>query len=363
MELTVIMKITIFDSKITKMLASFFLAVALVSGVSVVNKANIVEAHTISPQKERKFAAEQLAQDQKKYTMYQVSEGSEIRNIQDKLIAYNSDRLNYNDGKHDRWLDPVWIVENGTVDGASAAGMALSGYIKIHAKANEYVQGIDERNYIAYSYSSALLAHEFGHFANQDTLSWKDGEKYRWQDEHEADKTAIEFLDKVPDYSISSMLLIGSGEDGIHSSPEEVTKYIEDWSYGRVKFIQYDWWNCIFTVDGKLFNPPNGNKGLRDTVDTKGMPRTLYLAGQIASCIHQGIWKKENIAYAKESYFFKNGRDNKTTLAVWSDSSCNGRPAKILATFDFDFSKNGQYSQEEKWQIENFNYTKNFPVE
>lgn len=358
------MKITIFDSKIAKMLASLFLAVALVVSVNVIDNENIAEAHTISPQKEREFAAEELAQDQKKYTIYQASEGSEIRNIQDKLIAYNSDRLNYNDGKHDRWLEPVWIVDNNTVDDeVPAVGMALSGYVKIHAEANNCVRGVDERNYTAYSYSSALLAHEFGHFVNKDTLSWKDGKKYRWEDEHEADKTAIELLDKVPDYSISSMLIDAGGADGIHSSPEEVMKYIEDWSYGRVKFIQYDWWDCIFTVDGKLFNPPNGNKGLRDTVDTKGRSRTLYLAGQIASCIHQGIWKKENIAYAKESYFFKNGRDNKTTLAVWSDSSCNGKPAKILATFDFDFSKNGQYSQEEKWQIENFNYTKNFPVE
>ena len=51
------MKITIFDSRITKMLASFFLAVAMLGGEVAISDANIAEAKekiiTIARQKER----------------------------------------------------------------------------------------------------------------------------------------------------------------------------------------------------------------------------------------------------------------------------------------------------------------------
>lgn len=357
------MKITIFNSKTTKMLASFFLAVACLGGINIVNISSVAEAKiiTTTPKAERAGAETIFKKDKEKYHLRDTAEDSPLRKIQDTLITYNSDKLNYNDGKHDRWLSPVGIADsNYPYNGASCGGVTY-----IRKEYEDALIGCPEYNFVEYSNVAALLAHEFGHFVNKDTLSWVEGipKTARRDDEFGADQMGMNLLDKVPEYSIASMLNYASGFQNIYPTATDDMKYIEDWSYGRVKFIQYDWWNCIFTVDGKLFNPPNGNKGLRDTVDTKGMPRTLYLAGQIASCIHQGIWKKENIAYAKESYFFKNGRDNKTTLAVWSDSSCNGKPAKILATFDFDFSKNGQYSQEEKWQIENFNYTKNFPVE
>ena len=52
MELTVIMKITIFDSRITKMLASFFLAVAMLGGVAAISDANIAEANSAFSKKD-----------------------------------------------------------------------------------------------------------------------------------------------------------------------------------------------------------------------------------------------------------------------------------------------------------------------
>lgn len=89
---------------------------------------------------------------------------------------------------------------------------------------------------------------------------------------------------------------------------------------------------------------------------------TLFLAGQIASCIHHGIWKKEYISYDRESRFFPDGRDDKTTLAVWTDASHAGFPAKILQTFAFDLGKEGHFStEEEKLQAEQLHYIKNLP--
>jgi hypothetical protein len=210
---------------------------------------------------------------------------------------------------------------------------------------------------------AALLAHEFGHFVNKDTLSWVEGypKSARRDDEFGADQMGMQLMDAVPEYSMGSVAGETSGFLGIFPTAADDLKFIEDWSYGRVKFLQLDPWHCVFTVDGKLFSPPNGDKGLRDSFDASASDRTLYLAGQIASCIHHGIWKKENIAYNRESRFFPNGRDNKTTMAVWADSSRSGDPVKILATFDIDLSTpKAERSVEAQCQANNFNYLLNF---
>lgn len=326
------MKITIFNSKIAKMLAPLFLAVACLGGINIVNISSVAEAKiiTTTPKAERAGAETIFKKDKEKYHLRDTAEDSPLRKIQDTLITYNSDKLNYNDGKHDRWLSPVGIADsNYPYNGASCGGVTY-----IRKEYEDALIGCPEYNFVEYSNVAALLAHEFGHFVNKDTLSWVEGipKTARRDDEFEADQMGMNLLDKVPEYSIASMLNYASGFQNIYPTATDDMKYIEDWSYGRVKLVQLDPWNCIFTVDGKVFSIGESH-GLWDSYDARAIERTQYLMGQIASCIHHNMWKKGNMLWGRESDYFLNGRPNKTTLLVYDKNS--SVPIKFLGTFDF----------------------------
>ena len=361
------MKITIFNSKTTKMLASFFLAVACLGGINIVNISNVAEAKiiTTTPKAERAGAETIFKKEKEKYHLRDTAEDSPLRKIQDNLVAYNSDRLNYNDGKHDRWLSPVGIADsNYPYNGASCGGVT---YIK--KEYEDALIGCPEYNIVGYSNVAALLAHEFGHFVNKDTLSWVEGipKAARRDDEFEADQMGMNLLDKVPEYSIASMLNYASGFQNIYPTATDDMKYIEDWSYGRVKLVQLDPWNCIFTVDGKVFSIGESH-GLWDSYDARAIERTQYLMGQIASCIHHNMWKKGNMLWGRESDYFLNGRPNKTTLLVYDKNS--NVPIKFLGTFDFSIDDLNApkhtttiKTMAKDMEIASFNAIKDFPKE
>lgn len=363
------MKITIFDSRITKMLASFFLAVAMLGGVAAISDANIAEAKekmvTITPQKERENAIERYEKREAQYHFRIAEKDSPLRQIQDTLVAYNSDRLNYNDGKHERWLEPVGVAEyNYPHEASSSAGISY-----MNQKYEDQVNGYNSYDIIRYSDVAAVMAHEFGHFVNKDTLSWVKGypKSAQRDDEFGADQMGMNLLDKVPEYSIASMLNGASGFQNIYPTATDDIKYIEDWSYGRVKLVQLDPWNCIFTVDGKVFSIGESH-GLWDSYDARAIERTQYLMGQIASCIHHNMWKKGNMLWGRESDYFLNGRPNKTTLLVYDKNS--NVPIKFLGTFDFSIDDLNApkhtttiKTMAKDMEIASFNAIKDFPKE
>lgn len=367
MELTVIMKITISDSRITKMFASLFLAVALIGSISVMNNANIAEAKekmvTITPQKEREYAIERYEKKEAQYHFRIAEKDSPLRQIQDTLVTYNSDKLNYNDGKHERWLEPVGVVEYSYPHGASSS----AGVSYMNQQYEDRVNGYNSYDIIRYSDVAAVMAHEFGHFVNKDTLIWVKGypKSAQRDDEFGADQMGMELLDKVPEYSMGSMVARATGFQGIYPTSADDFKFLEDWSYGRVKLIRFDTFNCIFTVDGKMFTVGQSH-GL-GWQDARNTDRTLYLMGQIASCIHHGIWKKSNFLWIPESDYFPNGRNDKMLLLVCDQDS--DVSIKILATFDFteaelkdrtNMKKNLSNPEKDK-DVDDFNFIINWP--
>jgi hypothetical protein len=89
---------------------------------------------------------------------------------------------------------------------------------------------------------------EFGHFAEKDTLIYpsKETKETKRTREFNADQMGMELLDRVPEYSMGSMVGRATGFQGIYPTAAEDMKFIEDWSYGRVKLIQLDRFHCIF---------------------------------------------------------------------------------------------------------------------
>ena len=324
-----------------------------------------------SVEKEREWAMQDLAEDRAKYEMVQSQPGSPLRHMQDELIKYNSDKLNYDDGKHDRWLEPVWLCLSQSM---ASTGWSQGGYVAINQRTVGAANGMEhpfkmrentERNIYNNSTIAKTLAHEFGHFINNDARTGatkKSSTSIKC--EYAADEMAMVLLGNVPEYSAGSEIDVdlesnGNGYDpalGYQTHPSEQDRakaelaYIKKISGGRVVLDR----DCHLTVDGKLFM---GTGYLPDSEDGKGVERTVYLAGQIATCIQKGIWKRENIAHAAESYFFSDGRDNKTTLAVWSTSEYKGTPAKILGTFDYDSRKSkDERTPAEKDEVHALNY-------
>jgi hypothetical protein len=355
------MEITIFEDKKMKILATLFLAVAWFTGMDMIENTAEAKIITTTPRAERAGAENIFNKEKEQYHLREASADSPLRKIQDKLVTYNPDKLNYNDGKHDRWLEPIGIADNNYPnEGASCAGVT---YVK--KLYEDKLAGFPDYDIVRYSDVAALLAHEFGHFVNKDTLSWVEGypKSARRDDEFGADQMGMQLMDAVPEYSMGSVAGETSGFLGIFPTAADDLKFIEDWSYGRVKFTWDGWDDCVsFILDGVPFAPPVGDAYRFDAYG--GYRRVFYLAGQIASCIHHGIWKKENIAYAPESYFFPDGRDDKTVLAVWTDSSCVGQPAKILATFHIDMKKPKESRDRfERCEANSLNYIKHLPKE
>ena len=349
----------------SRKLSFSFLAAAFAATVFIGFAPSQAEARMASVEQEREWAQETLEEDQAKYEMVQAEPGSPLRRIQDRLIQYNSDRLNYNDGKHDRWLEPVWL-NMSTMKGSA---WSQGGYVLI---ANETVRKatfdgtFEERDIYGSSMVAKTLAHEFAHFANEDVRKGNTRTSAKMLAcEYRADKDSLEFLSNVPEFSIGSRLsqdtrLSGGGinidtGERTHPADEERTQMVRDtikeWSNGRVELDR----NCRMTYDGKLFNGTGYVEG-SEVFDDNIKERTAYLAGQIADCIRRGVWKRENVAGAKETYFYKDGASNRSVLAVFKDTSLKGAPVKILGNFNFDYAKaKSERTADEQKEVDVYN--------
>ena len=342
------------SKKMAAMVMAACFAMSGATAAGYVLAPNQAEAKMASPEQERKWAKKAQEDDAKKYRIEQSEPGSPLRHIQDQLIKYNSDRLNYDDGKHDRWLEPVWL---GFGD-IPTTGWSQGGYVMIPNKTVTIANGRQgvlnhqenvNNDYNIYNNSNIAetLAHEFAHFANNDSRKGSVSKSSTSiACELKADATAREFLANVPEYSMGSQLpCYAQGRwNGVdrklgyktHPSDQERFRAIADdvrkISNGRVSVDN----ELHLTVDGKLFM---GTGYVQTTDEADKKIRTAYLAGQIATCIQKGIWNRDYIAYNAENKIFKDGRPDKVVLAIWDNSQCVGEPKKILGTFDYDMHK------------------------
>lgn len=332
----------------SRKLSFSFLAAAFAATVFVGFAPSQAEARMASVEQERKWAQEVMEEDQAKYEMVQAEPGSPLRRIQDRLIQYNSGRLNYNDGKHARWLEPVWL-NMSTMNGSA---WSQGGYVLI---ANETVQDaiyggdFGERDIYGSSMVAKTLAHEFAHFANEDVRKGNTRTSAKTLAcEYRADKDSLEFLSNVPEFSIGTRFSRDAHRDGLgldlvteektHPSDQEraqmVMDTIKEWSNGRVQINR----DCQMIYDGKLFNGTGYVDGSLIYEDDR-KERTVYLAGQIADCIHRGIWNKKNVFRGPESLYFKDGNPKNTTVVIYDNPNGTGKPVKILGTFYVDSHK------------------------
>lgn len=387
---------TMFQNKIGKKLAlSLLLALAAPSALPQMTPAavTVAEAHMMSCKQERGIGDKVLKKSIKGHNVQEAVGG--VANIQNRLVTCNSDRLNMQDGKHKRYLSRTLV--DSSVNWPNAF-MAPGGKSVIYAKQIE-IDRKDDRtassqtdperplnlvNYSAESNLASTLAHEYGHYANEDFLNAVDRHmalaialsciptpatiaanagiaagnvmvvrQETFNMEKGADATGVEFLANVPEYSMGSMitsfqnyqkyLRSTNQKDGggwrnfvtAHSHTDlridRVRDRIAEVSQSRVMLSK----DGVLTVDGERVN---GTGRLMDMQLANGRERTNYLAGQIASTMKRHYWKPQYLRPMKESEFTGSGSEDRTVFVVCEKTDGKegyGPIVKVLGTFDY----------------------------
>ncbi len=331
------------------LLAVGCLALGCVSAASYALLPQAAEANYLWPISERDARrGEDLIKEYSwKCRLVQQEDGSPLKRMQDRFVEYNSKRLHYNDGKHSRWIEPVYLTKANI----GFAGVTKGNCIILYAGDFEYALQDKQANFIDNSHDAVTMAHELAHFLNKDSYNNRPNSKQ----EYRADYDAMELLANVPEYSFASLALRQQVEDPDDPHPtnaqrrQMVLEKIAKDSKGRVRIDE----EGRMYYRGELF----GNEGYLDDGPSYAgkKAKTLFLAAQIATAIKNGWWKRDLIAHGPASNVFEDGRHDRTVLALYTDKTYT-TPRKILASFQFDDRLNySQYTPREQQDVQLLN--------
>ncbi len=377
------------------------------------------EAHMLSSKQERSIGDKIYRKHTKDHYIEVPSETDIVSIAQKRLVECNPDRLNMNDGKHKRWLYPTVIDRSETYPNAYMypGGRSVIFYTNVDIETiydkHDNFRDDDYRPTSADYYTSnsnvaAVLAHEYGHWANADFLRSADrhmgiavalscipipvgavvgahiataggnvllNRQESFNAEAGADQAALELLANVPEYSMGSFISsftrykkylksnnmtdkTTNFKDFVAAHSHNDTRmqracdYMKKISNGRVELDI----NSRLKVDGK----PVGIDGLlMDTKLADGKERTAFIAGQIATCIQKGIWDHHHLVITRESdYLPDNGSYWRTVLFACETPGRDhgsGRIIKVLGTFDCDIdsiNSNGRLSKDKQRAVD-----------
>lgn len=251
-----------------------------------------------------------------------VSTDEDVLRIQKEIVDANPNVLWFEDGEHDFFIRPVMVVnyKNKT----QKAQNLLDGYITISNGMIDLCNGKNcnkSENIYNNSKIAFILAHEMGHWHNVEPASKTPAQSRDY--ENKADSVALKFVGNTPfhgyggalmNFSKKAVKAVKTKENASHDSDAVRFKLVkeatEKASKNRVKVNAKG--NC--TVDGKGICAP----AIGDEVSS--VDRTLYVAGQIASAIENGLWKKENVRIVEQDSIFHNGSKNLAMIVVDGDS-------------------------------------------
>ena len=331
--------------KICRILA---VALFMTSGFSVydtaANTTAVAEASLYGATYDREIreGKRRINKYKEEYGAEQLTKDDPVFKIQENIVKCNPDKLSFTDHRKRHWVEPAYMTTYGWPDwgGESVGGP----YIILDSLtiSNLGERKLEHSEEVLYSSTVAsLIAHECGHIINHDVrlrrLIEMPFSRPSVSTEARADDTGMDLLNNVPEYSIGSFLWVRDATpDRKHptaqASVNQVIKKIKDLSGGRVILDK----NGRLTFDGKIFMKTGYMSAKNDELSQK---RTEYLAGQIASCINKGIWKKSHLATMPERFYFPEGRDGWTILAAFASSDCTGKPVKLLGSFHTTLDK------------------------
>ncbi|MDY4415445.1 hypothetical protein [Selenomonas sp.] len=310
------------------LLAATWFALAGATAASFAFLPQTAEAR-VKSEAESRWGQELVEEYDEKYGVEQQADGTPLKRMQDRLVAFNSDKLNYYDGVHEYWIEPVYLAKR-YLPGIS--GIQKGNCIVLSP--DDFSDALKDKHYwfVENSNDATTMAHELAHYINHDSESSKLSQSEK---EFRADELAMDLMANVPEYSFGSMALRHRGEDvdeDGHPTDTQRMKMVLDKikkdSKGRVRVDE----DGRMYYKGELF----GDDGyLKTGWFGDYQSDTLYLAAQIATAIKKGWWKRNLLAHGPESNVFVDGRDGCTILAIYTDTTYTV-PRKILARFSFD---------------------------
>lgn len=311
----------------------------------------IAEAGHRNADEERLSGQRMLEEHRQGSSVKRAKKDSLEYRIQKTLVEANPDKLNFDDGKHERWVDPLYI-QIDTWPNAWSNGSTIimtteeTDLCSIRLTDEErpsrplYRRKNLEANVEVPSDIASVLAHELAHFANKDTMLTGQSHKENIREELQADIDGMELMDKLPQYSPGSMAIVHMKERWYDYGPNpdypsnyDATRncldYIEKMSGKRIVVDDYG----LIAIDGKLFMNDGTIHGTLEEGSRR--ERTIYLAGQIASCMKHGIWHKIGFFATDANDFIPSiERGTKTILLMIGKDHM-----KYLGVFDYPFEK------------------------
>lgn len=354
----------IFQGKTSRKLLPFFLAAAFVSSVAGICVPSVADAYTVRNADEERLSGQRMIMEHraKGYVVEKVERGSYIDWISQRLVECNSDKLNFDDGAHDRWLEPIYTEDdfvsgnawsNGGVTIVTNKELVLATTHEKSKTGLKNTRNADVSNFITTSNTASVIAHEFAHFARKDSQRVGLSEKENSEAESSADIQGMDFLANVPEYSSGSMIYFHlqekstgyMGGTGGYPLVDDMivadSNYLKKISNGRV-VLSYDAnapsYECLrLSVDGKWI----GKDGtFENTLQQSSNEQSAYIAGQIATSIQKGYWKKRNLDIIKKD-------ENTVALVAWNLKEQN--LGKIIMVFHYPIdSADSQLSEYQK---------------
>lgn len=344
------------------MRTDFYLKHMLAAGMvslCVLMNANVGQAHYISSAQEKMIGAEAARQYE---AQHNAVWDQHIIDLEAKLIKANPGKLTSNTGNN-RYLEAVKVVAD---DQSENAYTFPGGYIymtqgTMDRATKKILSGGDRYNYdcndiegiYRASYFSGVMAHEIGHWYNEDYLRQVDRREnlnmlfavfgqqgnasaqllsqlaqraiydvsdrgMSLQVEKEADSTGLEFIDNTNDLSTGGMASVFTNyiadeaahgyHDPTHGSNahsnndvrlKRIFEYWKKISNGMITFACEDRGQngiCFKMAYGgqAISSDPSGYGMLSGRGDTSGQDKTYYFAGQLAKAISKGYVSPTN---------------------------------------------------------------------
>ncbi len=348
------------------------------------------DAHILSSAQEKNIGTKAAKKYEEKYNCH---EDAIITHIQDRIMSYNRDKLwMYGTPGQKRGLERVLLSDDNHVNAMSYGGGQIYVYQgMMDAIAMKKIDGgwgssnmnpWKKCNIYQMSMLAGVMAHEMGHWENEDMLKEADARfatagiialipvaniytallaaaggnvinmfssrQLGFDAEKAADEKSIEYCAPVPEYSIGSVPAWDYRHDQLFGESKSFDNWLHPHSKDKVRVARalatmgetskdfFEWKGIDLYMDGDKvdFLLLDGKEViLLPRSDVEWLDRSFYVIGQLSSCIQYGIADRDNLQFKRENEVFTDGSPNNTVLIMEGVDHRGRRHTKIIDSY------------------------------
>lgn len=368
----------------------------------------VAQAHFLSSEQEKEIgtqAANDFAAE------YPVSHNWVLDHIQNRLMAYNPDKLwMYGTPGKKRGLEPVLMAKNDLANAVSYGGGQIFVYEGMFDHLASKVSGAfssnkneqtpwKKANIYQMSAMAAVVGHEIGHWENEDMLDQYDADmalrfvagaipignawtllgvtaganlidafnsrQMSFDSEKHADEKSMEYAMYVPEYSVGGEAIVEYREYNfktMRGQEDKVTNWLKPHPtsakrleralhYQEVLSKGFIKWEDL----GPIFNEVTkcGPAFLYSSAkqDFDAVERGFYVVGQIATAIHFDFCKTRHLVVRREDEVFSDGSPYNVVLLFEGHGNDYKDHVKIIDTYYNVSMRDAKYWVETPWEV------------